>query len=108
MVPRAARIDERLLRLIQSRTGASEIAIIETFSQSPSFRSLCSDLKVCDRVYRDWSAGQTAEARSRASEYALLLADLEEEVRTVLNSRPMRPGDEELKIAGKGEEHAGT
>jgi hypothetical protein len=89
-------IDERLLRLVRSRTGASEMAIASAFSRSASFRSLCSDLKVCARAYRHWSAGESAEERRRASEYAALLENLGEEVRTVLGSRLLSPQTEEF------------
>ena len=101
-------IDERLLRLVRSRTGASEMAIASAFSRSASFRSLCSDLKVCARAYRHWSAGESAEQRRRASEYAALLEDLGEEVRTVLGSRLQSPQTEELETAERGEDNAGT
>ena len=102
------RVNERLLCLVGSRTGVSRVAIVDAFLRSESFLSLCSDLQVCERAYRDWSAEETAEARSRASEYALLLAGLEEEVLTALGIRPPSPRTEELETTDTGDEHAST
>ncbi len=86
-------IDAGLLRVLRIRTGAPADAIGRAFESSASFRSLCSDVRACERALRKFEGTGGDEAAERAVEYARLLEELVEEVREALEPGPDRQLD---------------
>ena len=72
------------LSLIMKRFPEESQAFRRLFQESLSFQSLCDDYQECLAALQNWQQSTSEEATAWRDEYALLLLELEQEVRQYL------------------------
>jgi hypothetical protein len=72
------------LSLIMDRFPEERQAVRHLFLESRSFQSLCEDYRECLAALQRWQQSTSEEAPARQYEYAILLLELEQEVRQYL------------------------
>jgi hypothetical protein len=75
------------LSLIMERFPEEEQALRRLFQESLSFQSLCTDYRECLAALENWQQSTSEEAPAWRDDYALLLLELEQEVRQYLENQ---------------------
>ncbi|MGD2127922.1 MAG: hypothetical protein PVJ33_17505 [Lysobacterales bacterium] len=73
---------ERVIERFPNRKSLIE----REYVRSESFHSLCNDWLVCSDTIQRWRSVDGSLAQSRRSEYLILMAELEEEIASRLDS----------------------
>lgn len=62
------------------------LTIEKLMLRSDAFRSLCADLAEAERALRGWEGSTQAVGHARSAEYRVLVADLEGELRAMVEA----------------------
>ena len=81
--------DAHLMAVIHDFPGQTD-TLIQLFRYDKTFQLICDDYQKCTKALRHWSHSGLAVAPQRRTEYQELLAELKDEISSILKNKDLK------------------